>query len=224
MPEEVLSAAQESLLSPLSDLCKARDLPMDSRALSRFATYLELLLHFNQSMNLIGPMPPEDVVRELLLDSVTPLLAHTPQGPMLDIGSGAGLPGIPLKILYPELPITLIEPRKKRASFLNIAKKRLGLEEVTVFADRVEAFYTPHHYVISKAFQPPTQWLATATPLTTPGGVILCMTRQQELDALEEVAATLGLQRCGEAAPEHATRDGVADRVVYAFRRLGEAP
>src|SRR5690606_18108102 len=97
-----------------------------------------------------GPLDEERALRELILDSLTAAQAMRPHGRILDIGSGAGLPGLPLKILCPECPITLIEPRQKRANFMRIAVNRLGLRDVTVIDARLEAVpVDPHDYVIS---------------------------------------------------------------------------
>ena len=209
-----------SSLEPLVALCQSEALPLDELAISRFERYLALLLRFSRSMNLIGPMAPKDVVRELLCDSVLAAVARAPEGAILDVGSGAGLPGLPLKILYPQHPLTLVEPRRKRASFLQIATRKLKLKQVEVLHTRLEhASDLGHDYVISKAFQPPQVWLETALKLIRPGGVIVCMTRELEQPALDERAGALGLARLSAHSSQLSTHEGVVDRAVYVYER-----
>ncbi len=208
-----------SSLDPLVSVCQAHDLPLDKAALERFERYLELLLRFNKSMNLIGPLQAEDIVKELLCDSIMPAAAHPPTGTILDIGSGAGLPGIPLKILYPELPITLVEPRKKRASFLRIVTQKLDLSDVEILNARLEQVQDlGHDYVISKAFQPPQTWLATAAEVSAAGGLIVCMTRAREQPALDARAHELGLTPLASLPSPIITHDGVDDRTIYIYQ------
>ena len=209
-------------LRRVAEFCERHDLEWDQQREERFGLYLELLLKFNEAMNLIGPMGREEVVETLLLDSIVAAAARAPRGPMLDVGTGAGLPGIPLKILYPELPIVLVEPRQKRSNFLKLATHRLGLEEVEVERCRVEEFEGQgFDTVISKAFEAPTKWLRTAYPrLEAPGGAVLCMARRKDLPELREVAEELGLELVGEAEAPRSTRgEGGEDRVVYGFQR-----
>jgi len=212
-------------LTPLRSFCQEHDLPWDDERADRFERYVELLQKFNRAMNLIGPMSTEDVVRELILDSIIPAscdVSWEGSFSLLDIGTGAGLPGIPLKILFPECTLTLVEPRRKRVTFLGIATKRLDLEDVSVHEERIEDLdLTPHDVLISKAFQPPPQWIETASRLVKqPGGHVLCMTRRGELPILEEMAPRLSLELVDVKAPSHATRDGVDDRIVASFRAL----
>lgn len=203
-------------LAPLADLCAARGIPYDARAEERFATYMALLQQFNQSMNLIGPMDPDEIVEFLLADSAMAAAALPPSGAILDVGSGAGLPGIPLKILYPDLPITFVEPRQKRANFIKIATQRLGLKEATIHNARIEDLPDARFsYIISKAFQPPKIWITTAAPLRAEGGHVLVMTRALELAELTPVAASLGLTLTAWASRFEAPVDD--NRVVYAF-------
>ncbi|MEC9399462.1 MAG: 16S rRNA (guanine(527)-N(7))-methyltransferase RsmG [Myxococcota bacterium] len=214
-------------LDPLRSFCQEHALPWDNARAENFTRYVELLEKFNRAMNLIGPMSTDDVVRELILDSIIPAsCALSWDGPLslLDIGTGAGLPGIPLKLLFPELKLTLVEPRRKRVTFLNIVVKRLELQDVSIHEERIEDLdFAPHDLLISKAFQPPLQWIETASGLVKhPGGHVLCMTRRGELQALEDVASGLCLELVDVKAPEHATRDGVDDRIVAAFRALAQ--
>jgi 16S rRNA (guanine527-N7)-methyltransferase len=98
-------------------------------ALLRFA---DLLLSANRETNLIGAKNLDDLVRAHFLDSLAPLAGFALAQPVLDVGSGAGLPGIVAAIVYPDRRFVLLEPRSKRAAFLKAAAASLGLGNVSV--------------------------------------------------------------------------------------------
>ena len=101
--------------------------------------YLGLLEQWNRKINLTGLRGRVEILRDLFAESflATSLLAEE-DGPLLDVGSGAGFPGMALKIYRPELSVYLLEPRRKRASFLETVRRRLGLEGVVVIRKRLE--------------------------------------------------------------------------------------
>lgn len=214
----------QSSLSPLERLaqfCVQNQLPWDSQAAERFDAYLGLLEHFNRAMNLIGPMDRAKVVDQLLIDSVAAAAVAAPRGGILDVGSGAGLPGVPLKILFPQLALTMVEPRQKRTTFLKIVVERLGLSEVEIARCRLEDFAEGRYaYVISKAFRAPVTWLELAAERVAAQGAIICMTRPTERHELSARGETLGLrlaESCDDTTELGAPSLGEA-RAIYAFR------
>lgn len=205
-------------MEPIASFCESAGLPWGDERAERMAKYLDLLIQFNESMNLIGPLNRETVIRELLLDSVVAAGARQPKGPMLDVGTGAGLPGIPLKILFPDCPISLVEPRRKRSTFLKIATHRLGLKEVSIERCRIEDFDGDgYDFAISKAFEAPTSWLATAAPRVTSEGVVVCMARRGDEKGLLEQAEDLGLKLVGSSTSSSSRVRNAEQRVCYAF-------
>lgn len=105
----------------------------------RVEVYLGLLEQWNRKINLTGLRERADILRDLFGESflAAPWLAEQ-DGPLLDVGSGAGFPGMALKICRPEIPVYLLEPRRKRAIFLETVRRRLGLEGTTVICKRLE--------------------------------------------------------------------------------------
>lgn len=213
-----------STLPVLTAYLEAHGLPCDSERLEKLDAYRALLLKFNRASNLIGPMGPEEVERTLLLDSLSAAVVCPPRGEVADIGSGAGLPGIPLAIMYPEASFTLVEPRQKRTTFMTIARKRLGLDNVTIAPVRVEEVEGPFDYLISKAFQPPLTWLETARSLTRDDGAITCLTREEERDILVTRAQEMGMRLVGETRPHEGSTTGeLGLRVTLAFEGTRDA-
>ena len=202
-------------LERIAAFCADADLPWDDDRAEKMAHYLDLLMQFNQAMNLIGPLTSDEVVDQLLLDSLVATAARKPQGPILDVGCGAGLPGIPIKIAFPDCPLSLVEPRRKRSTFLKIAAHRLELTDVDVFRSRIEDFHAKDFdTVISKAFQPPTTWLETARPFIADDGALIVMGRESDRPDLLDAARPLGLSLEGSA---RGAGDGPEQRVCYAF-------
>jgi len=146
----------------------------DPSAYARMMEYAELLLRHNRGTNLIGPLSRDQVVEELLVDSILPALAIAPKGPLLDVGSGAGLPGIPLAIFSPETQVHLVEPRQKRSTFLRIATRRLSLDNVHIHHCRVEDFDALEAGSVAtaaaKAFRSPSDWMREADRWLGPCG------------------------------------------------------
>ncbi|MCC9840047.1 16S rRNA (guanine(527)-N(7))-methyltransferase RsmG, partial [Streptococcus agalactiae] len=109
----------------------------------QFETYFRLLVEWNEKINLTAITDKEEVYLKHFYDSIAPILqGYIDNSPLsiLDIGAGAGFPSIPMKILYPEIDITIIDTLNKRINFLNILANELELSGVHFFHGRAEDF------------------------------------------------------------------------------------
>jgi 16S rRNA (guanine527-N7)-methyltransferase len=106
----------------------------------QFRQYLDLFLHWNQTQRMTSLGSPEAIARELFADSLLflPLLPSGRPLSVVDLGAGAGIPGLPLRLADPRIALTLVEARRKRVSFLRAACRELGLEDVIVREGRAE--------------------------------------------------------------------------------------
>jgi 16S rRNA (guanine527-N7)-methyltransferase len=112
---------------------RALGLELAQVQIDQFLAYLDLLLKWNRKMNLTALRTPAQIISRHFLDSLL-LLPHLPEtGRLLDLGSGAGFPGLPLKIVRPGLSIDLVEATAKKASFLKEAVRRLGVSDMNIF-------------------------------------------------------------------------------------------
>ena len=109
-----------------------------SLVVSRIEQYLQLLLKWNQKINLTAEKDPEEILKKHVFDSLQYVRAIEPGFRMMDIGSGAGFPGILLKIIFPQLQLVLLESQRKRCSFLETVVRDLEMEQVKVFNARAE--------------------------------------------------------------------------------------
>lgn len=177
--------------------------------------YIDLLLAHNRNTNLIGPMSREVLRRDLIEDSLLPSAVAAPQGTLLDLGSGAGLPGIPLAIRFPQTQVHLVEPRRKRHTFLSIAARQLGLDNVTVHGCRVESLRVPAGVgtVAAKAFRPLPALLETYAGLLGPGGLGYLYVSDDTWD--QDAVTAAGFEVVGRTAhPERQGRWGAVVRLV----------
>ena len=132
----------ESKLRSLTEGARAIGVELDARQMEQFAAYSQLLLEANRRVNLTAITEPEAVERLHFLDSLT-AVAGLPEaalngGRVLDVGSGAGFPGVPLKIAFPGVRMELLEATGKKATFLRGLVAELGLEDVAVHHGRAE--------------------------------------------------------------------------------------
>ena len=171
--------------------------------------YLELLARWNATYNLTAVRDPLAMVTQHLLDSLA--VAHLIRGDTLaDVGSGAGLPGVPLAILAPQRQVTLIDANGKKTRFLREAVRALRLANVRIESIRVEAATGQYDTVTARAFAALPDMLRLAGHLLAPDGVLVALKGQlhrDELDGLPEgfaVAEVQPLRVPGLAAARHA--------------------
>jgi len=160
----------------LASAAPALGITLDETQLSQLTRYAELVDRWRQVTNLTGARSTAAFAREHLVDSLS-VVPHLDGGAVLDVGSGAGLPGVVLAVARPALAVTLLEPRQRRARFLTQVKIELGLDNVEVVSARIEALpaAAAYHVVISRAFSALADFVVLALPHRAPGGRILAM-------------------------------------------------
>lgn len=154
----------------------------------RLLAYLDLLAKWNRAYNLSAVREPREMVTRHLLDSLA-VLPWVGADNLLDIGSGAGLPGIPLAIARPDLQVTLLDSNGKKTRFLRQAVLELPLANVQIFEGRVEAYRPerPFARISSRAFSELGAFVRLARPLLAPGGRLLAMKGRLEPNELAQI-------------------------------------
>jgi len=161
-----------------------------------FVIYLEELWSWNRHKNLIGLSVPDKIITELLLDSLIPAPFLPTQGKLLDVGSGAGFPALPLKIYLPNLTVHLLEPNQKKVSFLKQAIRLLKLNGIEVIKARLEAEESrlkseAYDIITTRAFTPLSQTISWCRPLLKPGCRLVCFLGSQGPADLEKAEPEL---------------------------------
>ena len=142
----------------------------------KLLAFRDLLLKWNRTYNLTALRDPQQAISHHLLDALA-ILPHIGAGPLLDVGSGGGLPGIPLAIARPDLSVTLVDTVQKKASFLQQAAIELGLPNISVHCGRVEQYHPSTGYaaIASRAFSALAAFAAMTRHLLAADGCWLAM-------------------------------------------------
>ena len=147
----------------------------------RFQRYLDIFLRWNRTYRMTALDSAGAIVRDLFIDSLLflPLLPHRPIT-LVDIGAGAGIPGLPLRLADPAIAVTLVEARRKRVSFLLAVRRQLDLDDVAVREGRAEALVEQEpdlaggfDVVIARSVGPATALLPLARKYLKPGGLFV---------------------------------------------------
>jgi 16S rRNA (guanine527-N7)-methyltransferase len=170
-------------------------LSLPPSAQGRLLDYLSLLRRWNRTYNLTAVREEGAMVNRHLLDSLA-VLPHLPGQRICDVGSGAGLPGIPLALALPQAQVTLLDASEKKAAFLRQAVIELGIENAQVACARVERWDPPARFdiVISRALAPLARFASLASHLVAAGGVLAAMKGADPRAEIEELPAAFGVR------------------------------
>ena len=151
-------------------------LVLPAGAMDQLRGYLDLLVKWNRVYNLTAIREEARLVSHHVLDSLA-VVSHLPEGNIVDVGSGAGLPGIPIAISNPGRAVTLIDSNHKKGAFLKQATTELGLGTVHVVTERVELYRPSELFqtVISRAFSDLADFARLAGHLCATEGVMIAM-------------------------------------------------
>ncbi len=195
---------RSDLLSLLQNRLRAQGAPADGETAEKLLHYQELLLLRNERLNLTGDASFEALLDAHLMDSLTPLALEglLPQGAMLiDVGTGAGFPGIPLAVVRPDLKITLLDSQNKRLTFLEEVIRALGLSSAVTLHARAEDAARDVRYrerfsvAVARAVAPLPVLMELLLPFVKPGGKIIAYkgpSVEDELAAGQAAALLLG--------------------------------
>lgn len=181
----------ESTAGTLRDLLSAARLRvLRPEAAAKFEEYLSLLLRWNSRMNLTAVRDPEDIVLRHFVESIACAQLLPPGiASLLDFGSGAGFPGIPIALCRPEIRVALAESQTKKAAFLHEAVRTLKLN-ACVFSQRAEKLVEQFDCVTLRAVDRMEQAVAAASRLVKIEGGLAVMTTLRELPIVEASAAS----------------------------------
>lgn len=213
----------------LKDGFTALGLPLTDEALKRFRTYYEYLSEQNQVMNLTAIEGEADTARLHFLDCAALLAVQDLRGlSVIDVGSGAGFPGLPLKIAQPDMRLTLLDSLDKRVRFLSETCGLLGFDDVECIHERAEDAKNLHGQfdaAVSRAVARLNLLLELCLPFVKVGGVFLAMKGPGAAEELAEAAHAIEVLGGGEAEILPYTVPGTAQaHNVVRIRKVKETP
>ena len=179
--------------------CTALQIEVTDTAVEKLTGFIGLLEKWNRVYNLTAVRDARAMVVRHILDSLV-VLPYLSQGNLLDVGTGAGLPGLPIAIVRPELPVTLLDASAKKLRFVRQAVFELGLDNVEVVQSRMQEYQPARSFdmVISRAVANLSELYRQTAHLVRPGGRILFMKGSlpaEEIQELEADRETLHIER-----------------------------
>ena len=185
--------SQTALVEILSNGLRQLNLaqPIDEKQQAKLIKYVELLNKWNKTYNLTAVRKPEQMVTRHLLDSLS-ICPYLRGKSVLDVGTGAGLPGIPLAIVFPERQFTLLDSNNKKTRFVVQAVSELELPNVGVVQSRVEEFETeePFDTITTRAYSAISDMVQQTSHLMARDGIFLAMKGANPIAELEELSSS----------------------------------
>lgn len=173
-------------MSHLETLIRQSNLTLPEDFIAKAQHYKALLEKWNKIHNLTGAKTPEQIDR-FILDAILPIAFLPPLGKAMDIGTGAGFPGMMLALALPQTRFTLVEPLSKRASFLQFVKADLELDNVEVKALRAEQLPSePYDLITSRAVTDTGMLLKLSEPFCKEGSLLLFYKGEKVYDEVDE--------------------------------------
>lgn len=180
---------------------KTVEIDLTEKQVEQFYQYMVLLLEWNEKMNLTAITEPIEIIIKHFVDCSTIIKEIKENKKIVDIGTGAGFPGIPIKILIPEIEITLVDSLQKRINFLENVIQELGLTKINLIHSRVEDLAHDKRYreqfdiIVSRAVAPLNVLLEYTLPFLKIGGIAICLKGsnvEEEIGKSEKAFKILG--------------------------------
>lgn len=178
---------------------KKLEIKLNEEQLEKFYKYMELLLEWNEKINLTAITEPEEVITKHFIDSISILKYIDSNADIVDVGTGAGFPGIPLKIANDNLKVTLVDSLNKRINFLNDIIEKIELKNTDAIHSRAEEFGKNKTYretydmAVSRAVARLNVLVEYLLPTVKVGGKCICMKGPDAQEEIEEAKTAIKL-------------------------------
>lgn len=200
---------EEKDIALLEEGLKAMEVVLSPKQIQQLLAFLEMLIQWNARFNLTAVRLPKDMVSRHLLDSLS-IVSYLCGSTVLDVGTGAGLPGIPLSIADPSLEYYLLDSNQKKQIFVSQVIRSLSLTQVKTIHATVETYQPAQKFstIVTRAFAPLSQMIALTQHLLAPEGRFLAMMGKVTPERLEVpegfiIERVISLNVPGENAERH---------------------
>ena len=197
--------------------------------LNEFYEYMQLLLEWNEKMNLTAITDPEEVIKKHFVDSITIKKYIKEENRLIDVGTGAGFPGIPLKIVDKSIKLTLLDSLNKRINFLNEIIEKLSLKEVNTIHSRAEEYAKnkareSYDVAVSRAVADLPILLEYLMPYVKLNGICICMKGTKAQEELERSKKAINILGGKLEKVEKITIDEEMERNLIIIRKIKDTP
>ena len=214
-------------LNEFIDALNKRGITLTDKMINQFNDYALFLKEYNEKVNLTAISEYEDVLDKHFYDSLL-LVDRKLEGTLVDVGSGAGFPGVVLKIVFPKLKVILIEPIKKRCVFLNLLIERLALKDIEVVNDRAEDYVSNHReeydYVTARAVTNLNGLIEICGALVKKNGYFICLRGKDGLDEINRALKAIKTMGFDIDITREETLFNGDKRIISFFKKIDKSP
>ena len=215
----------------LKNTAKQIEIELTDKQIEKYYNYMNLLLKWNEKINLTAIVEPKEIILKHFVDSLTIAKYVKENDNMVDVGTGAGFPGIPLKIMNQNKKITLVDSLNKRINFLNEVCKEISLENIQCIHARAEELASDLEYrenyetVVSRAVARLNVLIEYMLPFVKKGGLCICMKGpniDRELEEAKNAIKVLGGKI--KSVESFFLPDSDIERNVIIIEKVAETP
>ena len=214
-------------INEFKDELLKRNIALTERQLEQFDIYARYLKEYNEKINLTAITEYEEVLEKHFYDSLL-LIDRKLEGDLVDVGSGAGFPGVVLKIVLPDLHIILLEPIRKRCVFLESLIEKLGLKDIEVINERAEDYSLTHRekhcYVTTRAVSNLNALIEVCGAMVKRNGYFIALRGKDGNEEIHDASKAISLMGFEvENINEEHLSDG-SKRIISYFKKVKETP
>ena len=212
----------------LKKACEKNKIMLLEEQIEKFYKYMNLLIEWNQKINLTAIVEPKEIIQKHFIDSMSVLDYIQDKKNIIDVGTGAGFPGIPIKIANPNINVTLLDSLQKRVNFLEEVVSQLELDKIKAVHSRAEDYAKENResydVAISRAVANMSTLVEYLLPYVKQDGIVICMKGPNIEDELEKSKKAISILGGKIEHIEHLFLDEEMERNLIIIRKIKPTP
>lgn len=212
----------------LKKACEKNKIMLLEEQIEKFYKYMNLLIEWNQKINLTAIVEPKEIIQKHFIDSMSVLDYIQDKKSIIDVGTGAGFPGIPIKIANPNINVTLLDSLQKRVNFLSEVVSQLELDKIKAVHSRAEDYAKENResydVAISRAVANMSTLVEYLLPYVKQDGIVICMKGPNIEDELEKSKKAIIILGGKIEHIEHLFLDEEMERNLIIIRKIKPTP
>lgn len=212
----------------LKKACEKNKIMLLEEQIEKFYKYMNLLIEWNQKINLTAIVEPKEIIQKHFIDSISVLDYIQDKKNIIDVGTGAGFPGIPIKIANPNINVTLLDSLQKRVNFLSEVISQLELDKIKAVHSRAEDYAKENResydVAISRAVANMSTLVEYLLPYVKQEGIVICMKGPNIEDELEKSKKAISILGGKIEHIEHLFLDEEMERNLIIIRKIKPTP